>query len=419
MGRANGEVRGFDLARRAQRVTARFVPGHRRKHHGRLYVVRRTTAAWLRSRAERRGGSAPPACIDTAAFEAQLPRGAVRDAFPGEVADLDPPRDAARRFARIPGWYPSDRWKLHHELAPTPVLQVPHGVVFGREGWIGPDPERVVADWNTYARKTHEIGHACRTAIANGVVELPGTTASLLQLGWGNYFHWMLQGLPRLLAVLEVGDRSGVDRFLVDGNRPFVAESFARLGLGDDRLERVGAPDPAFRCETLVTARLPDVYAPIPRWGIERVRALFAPARGAAGAPRIYIRRGATPRRRVVNEDDVVAVLDRHGFVTVSMDAMTVAEQAAQFAAAEVVVGAHGAALTNLVFARPGTHVVELLPANDPKPLYWHLAAQTGAVYDVLVGSEPALRRRHDVWMNDADLVVDVRELERIVVGSR
>ena len=44
------------------------------------------------------------------------------------------------------------------------------------------------------------------------------------------------------------------------------------------------------------------------------------------------------------------------------MDGMSVSEQAQLFANAEAVVGVHGAALTNLVFAAPGTRVVEIFP---------------------------------------------------------
>jgi capsular polysaccharide biosynthesis protein len=208
---------------------------------------------------------------------------------------------------------------------------------------------------------------------------------------------------------------SHIDRFLVGPARPFIVESLDRLQIDPARRQPVKARSPAFDCEVLLSAAIPDVYSPPPRWAVERVRSMFPAPEGSEGAPRVYVARGATPRRRVVNEDEVRELLGRRGFVTVSMDGRSVAEQAAIFAAAEVVVSVHGAALTNLVFARPHTRVVELLPANDPKPLFWHLARVVDADYEVVVGTEPALRRQHDVWMNDADVVVDLAELGRVV----
>jgi len=223
----------------------------------------------------------------------------------------------------------------------------------------------------------------------------------------------MIQGLPRLFALVDTfGER--IDRYLVGPARPFVVESLDHLQIDPARRQPVKARSPAFDCEVLLTAAIPEVYSPPPRWAVARVRSLFPTAEGG-GARRIYVARGSTPRRRVVNEDEVRELLVRRGFVTVSMDGKSVAEQAEIFAAAEVVVSVHGAALTNLVFARPHTRVVELLPANDPKPLFWHLARTMDLDYDLVVGTEPALRRQHDVWMNDADTVVDLAELGRVV----
>jgi hypothetical protein len=396
------------------RVVDRVLLRDGKKFHGRLYVARRAAQQRLRRFADLGPAPDAPARVASATLVAGLPPGRARDVFPGERVRLEPPRDASERFARIPGWYPSDRWRLDHELPPERTLELPGGVVFGHEGWLGPDEHRVFSDWNTLSRADHDIARACHRALAGGVVELPGTTASLLQLGWGNYFHWMLQGLPRLFPILDTFGDARIDRFLVGRDRPFIAESLERLGIGPDRCQRVPATT-TLRCESLITASTPTVYAPVPRWAIDRVRAMFPPGPQREGSQRIYIERGLTRRRRVVNEPEVQALLSEHGFRSVSMDGMTVADQAALVASAAVIVGAHGAALTNVVFSHPGTRVIELLPANDPKPIYWQLGQRVGADYDVLVGAEPALRRAHDVWMTDSDIVVDVRALERLV----
>jgi capsular polysaccharide biosynthesis protein len=244
---------------------------------------------------------------------------------------------------------------------------------------------------------------------------LDGPSASLLQLGWGNYYHWLLQGLPRLIAILRVAERRNIKRFLAGPMRPFVSECLDRLQIDRSQVEEIPSHSPAIRCELLLSANLPRHEAPSPRWAVDAVRNLFADAESESARPRIYLSRGTASRRRVVNELEVVDMLRRLGFVDLRFDNMTVAEQAAAIRGAAVVVAPHGAALTNLVFARAGTRVIEIIPANNPQPFFWHLSDRVKLDYEAVIGREPALRRRHEVRMNDADILVDVDELERAV----
>jgi hypothetical protein len=98
----------------------------------------------------------------------------------------------------------------------------------------------------------------------------------------------------------------------------------------------------------------------------------------------------------------------------VIMDGRTIAEQAATVGAAECIVGAHGAALTNLVFAPRSTTVVELATKNYPLKMFADLAATMDVRFRSIDGLEPALPR----WLPhrlaiDADIVVDLDALSR------
>jgi len=64
----------------------------------------------------------------------------------------------------------------------------------------------------------------------------------------------------------------------------------------------------------------------------------------------------------------------------------TVAEQAALFRGAEIIVAAHGAALANLVFCAPGTTLVELHYPRYTLGLYWRLARRLGLRYAAVQG---------------------------------
>ena len=82
------------------------------------------------------------------------------------------------------------------------------------------------------------------------------------------------------------------------------------------------------------------------------------------------------------------------------------------FASAAVIVATHGAALANLVFARPGTAVIELMGTNTASGVFANLAWRRGLNYQMVMGTEPAPPRRWWTWQIDADTMVDVRGLK-------
>ena len=56
--------------------------------------------------------------------------------------------------------------------------------------------------------------------------------------------------------------------------------------------------------------------------------------------------------------------LKRLGYVVIEPGNLSFAKQIEIFRQARVIVGAHGSAFANLVFAQPGAHVVDLMPAD-------------------------------------------------------
>ena len=79
----------------------------------------------------------------------------------------------------------------------------------------------------------------------------------------------------------------------------------------------------------------------------------------------------------------------QRGFDVLDPAVLPLPECIAIFANADWVVAPHGAALTNVVFSKPGTKVVELLPG--PLENYGHyalMAAALGLRHSYLIGSK-------------------------------
>jgi capsular polysaccharide biosynthesis protein len=128
---------------------------------------------------------------------------------------------------------------------------------------------------------------------------------------------------------------------------------------------------------------------------------------------RLYISRGKAAHRKVINEAEIEAYLHSLGFESVLLEALTVAEQASTLHSARVVVAPHGAGLTNLVFCRPDTIVIEMFSPSYINCCYWALSNWVDAQYYFLLGSGG--RDREDLFALGEDIVVEVDVLEEIL----
>jgi len=101
---------------------------------------------------------------------------------------------------------------------------------------------------------------------------------------------------------------------------------------------------------------------------------------------RLYLSREGAAIRKVNNESAVVAMLSRYGFEFVETGAIPFSQQAELFLSADIIVAAHGAALTNLMFCRPGTRVLSFSPAGYFDDCYLRMSKAMQLDYQYLFG---------------------------------
>ena len=153
--------------------------------------------------------------------------------------------------------------------------------------------------------------------------------------------------------------------------------------LATERLENVSA---------LWLSRTPDAsdWAPVTRAEADALAALLRahhkipPATEADGL--LFVSRGDAKVGALVNEAEVLAELLDYGFDFLAPrpeDHKTTIEA---FQSARIVVAAHGEALTNLLFCRPGTLVIELFASNQIRSDYCWLALRLGLRYRAVRG---------------------------------
>lgn len=222
-----------------------------------------------------------------------------------------------------------------------------------------------------------------------------------------NFCHWLLDAISRL----ELFDRCGhrfneVDQILVPrfpgGTAAWV---LGKLDLPKSKLIFPAVRD-QFLCETLLQPSYPGFVASYPPWVVDFYRRRF-PSPDVEQKRLLYIPRKG--KRGLVNEAEVEEELERRGFEAFEPAGKTGLE--VTFADVSHIVGVHGAALANLVFCRPGTRVLELLPSDTPWPFYYSLCASGGMPYGVIVGKSLRERKRKIEVPTNAPLSVPLSEL--------
>lgn len=184
-----------------------------------------------------------------------------------------------------------------------------------------------------------------------------------------NYWHWTFEWLPRIFSLAKlikerpcirphslINIGKALNKFQIEWIRVVLGVDYKiqnySQGLLCNNLIWITPPFPAHhRRETLLEIRNRITFS----------RSYIEKSQNCTKRPkRLYIRRGlAKNGRNIKNENDIIEILKPYGFVVVSMDELSVYEQARYFSKAEVVVGPHGSAFVNMVFCKKKCKIIE------------------------------------------------------------
>lgn len=231
-----------------------------------------------------------------------------------------------------------------------------------------------------------------------------------------NYSHWILEAVPKLGLFKRTYGKMPDVAVMVGSASPFHAESIKFVS-ASTALKRVKSTPVSVKnlCFTTSLARSvaeldPEIFQFYDE-ALDRHFSGCAPNRG-----RVYISRAKAGHRRVENEGELVQELTKLGFTVVDPGAQPFQAQVATFWNAEVVVGAHGAGLTNLAFAPNCRLAFELLSSGfRDGSTYAHICRHRRISYGVMSG-EPVLKgntapKDPEGWPGHRSFRVDVQRL--------
>lgn len=231
-----------------------------------------------------------------------------------------------------------------------------------------------------------------------------------------NYFHWLNETVYRLWQVkdktdqtiLLLPDKEAMSNFVRDTLKIFKFKDIIHIPNGKSALVRtlcLPAQKPTMdRYNPKALLELNRLYINVGRKGNMKKEVI----------EKVYISRKNAPRRKIVNENEVIAVLEKYGFTAVYTEAYTFYEQVALFSDVKYLVSNHGAGLTNMLFMAPGTTIFEFHkrktnPTRHLNLLFWYMADALGHKYYHQI-CEPI--DNNELFFT-ADIIVDIDLLNK------
>ncbi len=202
------------------------------------------------------------------------------------------------------------------------------------------------------------VRHRDTARVKEPALYLPATT---------NYAAWLFGSLPRLAAYVRNAELAQLPIVLHGDAKPYQLESLALLGVPRERLIMHGAHvrlecSALHYCSTSYLHHAPSVT------GIQHVRDHAArEVSNTAGPKRLYLARRKARDRPLLNENEVIALFERHGFTAIDPEDHGFEKQARFAAGADIIAGPYGANLANLVFAHRARKCLIIATKQQPE----------------------------------------------------
>lgn len=252
--------------------------------------------------------------------------------------------------------------------------------IAGQEGTLCALDGSILIDHSWYR------GHSSEMYMIEPLAEkahLGGRTLSLCSESAFNYAHFILDVMPRAFLVEQAGySLAAFDHIVVRVPNDFCRGLLAALGVS---LKQCIAPRHGLllTADFLVAPTFPGIRRNTEPWAAQFLRSRFAGSDHADSPGRsIYVLRS---KRRPSNQEELVSIAANYG-VEVFSPEQDVAAQIRTFQEADLVIGPHGAGLSNLVFSRPSTRVLELIPRKRPLPYFYTLSMNANLSYAAVLG---------------------------------
>jgi capsular polysaccharide biosynthesis protein len=259
------------------------------------------------------------------------------------------------------------RHELQKEIAPVKKVTISNIYITGN-GYVIAKEKTILPDFFSkqativFLQAFKFYFHLFKRIIRNRFVLVKTPVIFITDRFSGNYFHWITEALPRLLAGGSGIKSSPVILPSYYHQFSFIEESLKIAGFTVRYLNEKKSyvvRNLLFVTHFATGGNYNDYFIQKTRETLNKDIAFTVPSR------LVYISRGKAERRKIANEDELLPVLLELQFETVYCEDLSLQEQRNLFSQTKVLVSNHGAGLTNMIFMPAATSVLELRYQND------------------------------------------------------
>ncbi|RZK45257.1 MAG: glycosyltransferase family 61 protein [Hymenobacter sp.] len=225
-----------------------------------------------------------------------------------------------------------------------------------------------------------------------------------------NYYHWLVESMPRLLMLRKFFPN--IDIILPTPTPAYISETLALLNFtkfipianGEFfKVKKLIVPQKL----PFIDLQLEDAIKEKHEFGLQVVRAsllnAFPEIVDKIPHRLVYVSRAKQSMRRVSNEQEVLPILKKLNFEIFYFEELTFEQQVILMQETAILIGLHGANLTNLMFMNPNTKVVELMNIDSTRLLFYFFMSSYFSLeyYCMPCNSVDAITTNHsDVFLN-------------------
>lgn len=192
------------------------------------------------------------------------------------------------------------------------------------------------------------------------------------------FFHWITDSLPKVLFLKNIKNAVVVLPILL--KKKFIVESLKKFKINyffmDDNKKYM------FKNLTYIGELYPSGS---PRKEI--IKKLVGKVKTSKyNNDRVYISRNKSNKRKIINEKSIIKVLKKYNFKIIYMEKLRLEQQIKVISSSKYIIGLHGAGLTNIIWMKPNSTLIELRPEkNQYLNCYFNLSNLLNINYEYII----------------------------------